>query len=126
VRGRYQVRLGNVIDELASFAEQGLKANVTLMQDAPKSLSIGFGSTQLMKNQPHPNATKVYVNWLMSQKAGATISKTVRGVNSLRLDVPAAYPDLALEANRLNEYIPINTSNCCPLATKPCSSPMSC
>ncbi len=118
VRGRYMVGIGNVTDELASFAQQGLKANVVLLQDAPQSLSIGFGSTQLLKNQPHPAATKVFVNWLMTKKAGEVISKTVQGVNSLRLDVPPAYPDVALDPKRLNEYIPHQYEQLLPMRSR--------
>jgi iron(III) transport system substrate-binding protein len=106
VRGNYVIGIGNVSDELVSFKQQGLNANVALLDDAPPSLSIGFGSTQLLKNAPHPNATKVFVNWLLTQKAQANLVKTVQSVNSLRLDVPPGLPDGVLDPKRLNDYIP--------------------
>jgi iron(III) transport system substrate-binding protein len=106
VRGNYVIGIGNVSDELVSFKQQGLNANVVLLDDAPPSLSIGFGSTQLLKNPPHPNATKVFANWLMTQKAQANLVKTVQSVNSLRLDVQPGLPDGVLDAKRMNDYIP--------------------
>ena len=86
VRGNNVIGVGNVSDEIASFAQQGLKANVVPIEDAPPSLSIGFGSTQLLKNAPHPNATKLFVNWLLS-KAGQTAWVRETQNNSRRLDV---------------------------------------
>ena len=106
VRGNDVIGIGNVSDEIASFAKQGLKANVVSIDDAPPSLSIGFGSTQLLKNAPHPNATKVFVNWLMTKKAQSAIVKAVPAVNSLRLDVPPGAPQGVIDPKKLDQYIP--------------------
>jgi ABC-type Fe3+ transport system substrate-binding protein len=40
----------------------------------------------MIKNAPHPNATKVYINWLLSKNA-ATMWRTATGYPSRRLDV---------------------------------------
>ena len=106
VRGNDVIGIGNVSDEIASFAQQGLKANVVPIEDAPPSLSIGFGSTQLLKNAPHPNATKVFVNWLMTKKAQSAIVKGVPAVNSLRLDVPPGAPQGLVDPKKIDQYIP--------------------
>ena len=106
VRGNDVIGVGNVSDEIASFAQQGLQANVVPIDDAPPSLSIGFGSTQLMKNAPHPNATKVFANWLMTRKAQAAIVKAVPAVNSLRLDVPPGAPQGVVDPKKIDHYIP--------------------
>ena len=105
-RGRYAVGIGNVSDELLVLQQQGVKANVTLLEDSPPSLSTGFGGIQLMKNPPHPNSTKVFVNWLLGQKAQTTIIQTIPQANSLRKDVTPVNKDTVLDLNRLDQYIP--------------------
>jgi ABC-type Fe3+ transport system substrate-binding protein len=45
-----------------------------------------------MKNAPHPNAARVYINWLLSP-AGQTAWATITSNNSRRLDVPIGDPE---------------------------------
>ena len=33
----------------------------------PRKLSLGSGGIQLINQRPHPNAAKVFVNWLLTQ-----------------------------------------------------------
>jgi iron(III) transport system substrate-binding protein len=56
------------------------------------NLSSAFGSLALMNRAPHPNAAKVFVNWLLSRE-GQTLFQKVVSVsgdarNSRRIDVP--------------------------------------
>lgn len=50
-------------------------------------VSPGSGGLGLFNRAPHPNAAKVYINWLLS-KEGQTGFATVNGYISARLDVP--------------------------------------
>ncbi|HZU05247.1 MAG TPA: extracellular solute-binding protein [Chloroflexota bacterium] len=50
-------------------------------------LTAGFGSVAVMNGRPHPNATIVYVNWLLSREGQLAYQKEV-GRNSLRIDIP--------------------------------------
>ena len=59
------------------------------------SLEYGYGTVSMIAHAPHPNAAKVYINWLMS-KAGQ-IEWTKTGENSRRLDVPVADPEIAAQ-----------------------------
>lgn len=43
--------------------------------------------TALFNRAPHPNAAKVYINWLLSQE-GQTLYARASGFVSARLDVP--------------------------------------
>jgi len=56
------------------------------------NLSSAFGSIALMNRAPHPNAAKVFINWLLSRDGQALFQKaiTVPGDarNSRRVDVP--------------------------------------
>ncbi len=114
VRGRYPIGIGNVSDELLYFERQGLQPNVKLLADAPQALSIGFGSIQVLKQAPHPNASKVFVNWLLTQKTQSQIAKTV-AVNSLRLDASPGNPALVFDPKRIQDYVPHQFEQFLPL-----------
>ncbi|HEY7167186.1 MAG TPA: extracellular solute-binding protein [Candidatus Binatia bacterium] len=56
------------------------------------NLSSAFGSLALLNHAPHPNAAKVFINWLLSRE-GQTLFQKVISVpgdarNSRRIDVP--------------------------------------
>jgi ABC-type Fe3+ transport system substrate-binding protein len=50
-------------------------------------MTAGSGNLSIMKNYPHPNATKVFVNWLLGHE-GQTIFTDSMGQGTRRLDVP--------------------------------------
>ncbi len=56
------------------------------------NLSSAFGSIALMNRAPHPNAAKVFINWLLSRDGQALFQKTISvpgdARNSRRVDVP--------------------------------------
>jgi ABC-type Fe3+ transport system substrate-binding protein len=105
VRGRYPIAIGLGNDQLIIFEQEGLKFNVKKLEEGPKGLNIGFGAIQLLDRAPHPNAAKVFVNWLLTQRIQSELSKRVE-LNSRRLDVAAIAPDEVPAPQRLHEYIP--------------------
>lgn len=50
-------------------------------------LTSGTGAFALMKHPAHPNAAKVFINWLLS-KEGQTVASRKMAIQSGRLDVP--------------------------------------
>lgn len=49
----------------------------------------GGGNVMLLNRAPHPNAAKVFVNWLLSREGQLAYQKLVEtGRNSLRIDIP--------------------------------------
>jgi iron(III) transport system substrate-binding protein len=56
------------------------------------NLSSAFGSLALMNRAPHPNAAKVFVNWLLSREGQTLFQKLITlpgdARNSRRVDVP--------------------------------------
>lgn len=50
-------------------------------------LSAGFGGVAVLSRAPHPNATRVYLNWLLSREGQADAIATT-AFPSRRLDVP--------------------------------------
>jgi iron(III) transport system substrate-binding protein len=94
VRGQYPIGIATSVEQLAPFQQQGLGKNIAAF-DAPlahPTAGSGFGTVSLMDRAPHPNAARLYINWLMSKAAQTDWGKT--GHNSRRLDVPHAAPDL--------------------------------
>src|SRR6266850_1194726 len=51
-----------------------------------------FGTLGLVNRAPHPNAAKVFINWLLSRKGQMTLQKimlpTENPIDSLRIDIP--------------------------------------
>ena len=92
VRGRYPIGLGTGVNDLTMFQGQGLGKNV-LPLDAPlahEPLETGFGTISMLTHPPHPNAAKVYVNWLLSKAGQTDWEKT--GFDSRRLDITHVAP----------------------------------
>lgn len=93
VRGTYPIGIGTSFALVQPFRDQGLGKNITAV-DIPLARpgrGAGYGTVALMDHAPHPNAAKVYVNWLLS-KAGQT-EWTKSTENSRRLDVPRPSPE---------------------------------
>ena len=107
VSGRYPIAIGTDPDEVLRFQQQGLGKNVVSFETPMPhpTLDFGYGSVALMANAPHPNAAKVYINWLLS-KAGQTDWGKI-GADSRRIDIPYAVPRLAPQPGVA--YIPEQT-----------------
>jgi iron(III) transport system substrate-binding protein len=56
-----------------------------LKEGAP--VTLGAANVTLVNRAAHPNAAKLYVNWILSKEGGAHYAKA-NGVPSLRVDVP--------------------------------------
>jgi iron(III) transport system substrate-binding protein len=56
------------------------------------ALAVAFGQLSLMNRAPHPNAAKVYINWLLSREGQTAFQRAVSSPgdakNSRRIDVP--------------------------------------
>jgi ABC-type Fe3+ transport system substrate-binding protein len=103
-RGRYPIGLGVPTHVLLLLQNEGVGTNVKKLSGGQQGLTISTGAIQLMDRPPHPNATKVFVNWLLSQRTQAQLSQTV-GLNSRRRDVPAAKPEEVVDPSQLDKYV---------------------
>lgn len=117
-RGQYPLAIGVDVADLKIFQDQGLGLNVQPLPH-PKGipLSIAFGGIQLIDHQPHPNATKLYVNWLLTQKTQTMIAQTI-AVNSMRTDVPPGNPATNPDPDRLASYVPQQTQSMLAVKTQ--------
>ena len=114
VRGRYPIGIALPTDLLKGFIEKGVGKSVKPLDDPTfiESLIPGFGAVAVMSRRPHPNAARVYLNWLLSRE-GQTSWVTKTGTrNSRRLDVPVGNPDNAMKPNK--KYIQAQTEKMIP------------
>ena len=64
----------------------------------------GAGGVMLLEGAPHPNAAKVYINWLLSRSTQERLAKAI-GDNSRRTDVAPADLRTFPDPKRLHQYI---------------------
>ena len=88
-QGRYPVLIGTADFVAIARAKQGVP--ITIVD--PRQLKEGTdvspanGALAWFNRAPHPNAAKIYINWLLS-KEGQTVFARASGYVSGRLDVP--------------------------------------
>jgi iron(III) transport system substrate-binding protein len=93
VRGRYPIALAVNPLLLAQFQKQGLGKNIKLAH-LPELDVVSFSSTVWLVNRaPHPNAAKLFVNWLLTKEAQVHWAREVEQ-NSRRLGVEPGNPHL--------------------------------
>jgi ABC-type Fe3+ transport system substrate-binding protein len=51
-------------------------------------LSTSSGNIAVINRAPHPNAVKVFVNWLLSREGQIAYQTVSRDNDSLRIDIP--------------------------------------
>ena len=101
VRGRYPIAIGTDTTYLIPFQKQGLGKNVVGLEDKIIRLTTGSGTISLLEGAPHPNAAKLYINWLLSQKTQTMLAKNTEH-NSSRTDVPPV--ETAVDPTKLSKY----------------------
>jgi ABC-type Fe3+ transport system substrate-binding protein len=85
--GRFHIYLFATSSDVRDAMKKGLPVGV--LQGLPEEgyMSGGFGHLGLVKQAPHPNAAKVFVNWLLSKEGQLQWQKKSDN-NSLRMDIP--------------------------------------
>ena len=86
--GKYELYLGSALFTLEA-KEKGLPVDI-LSQSMKDGETMGLGGVccvALINKAPHPNATKVFLNWLLS-KEGQMLWQRYSKTNSLRVDIP--------------------------------------
>jgi iron(III) transport system substrate-binding protein len=87
VRGRYPIGIGGVDGgDLVIFQAEGLGRNIQGLH-APESIALNSasGGVALFNRAPHPNAARVFLDWLLSRDNGELWAKAQ--YNSRRTDV---------------------------------------
>ena len=102
-RGKYSILVGTTPDPITEF----MKAGAPLMPVIPKEgtmIEPGAGTVAVMNRRPHPNATRVFINWLLS-KEGQTLYAVTAGIESAREDVSKAHLGAELVREPGKKYI---------------------
>jgi ABC-type Fe3+ transport system substrate-binding protein len=91
--GKFALCIPCVSDEMDRAMQQGLPVRQMVGLREGGTLSSSGGTLTLLQNAPHPNAAKVFVNWLLSREGQMQVQKGRKGrlstsSNSLRVDVP--------------------------------------
>ena len=89
-RGVYPISLGVETEAVITMKEQGLPVEVRAVPDAPSTLSAGNGLLGAMNRAPHPNAAKIFVNWIAS-KEGLELLAKARNKPQTRTDIDESY-----------------------------------
>ncbi|MBI4333921.1 MAG: extracellular solute-binding protein [Chloroflexi bacterium] len=93
-RGRMAIMIGPRKEEAQSFIDAGAPVRYVNFDDGVIT-TFGAGTIGMMKGSPHPNAAKVFINFLLTRE-GQTITAKVGGFPSARLDVPTNFLDPAV------------------------------
>jgi len=91
IRGTHPIVLGAEDADVDKMAKEGMP--VALLQGFPdlhSEISGGYGHLGLMNNAPHPNAAKVFVNW-MASKEGSELYARARGAAPTRNDIDESF-----------------------------------
>lgn len=89
-RGRFAILLFPTLNGIDSAREVGLPVDVVPSQQMKEgyALTAGFNHVHLMNPAPHPNAAKVFINWLLSREGQTAFEKAIK-TPSLRVDTSA-------------------------------------
>lgn len=77
-------------DDVVQAKAKGLAVNVidTSSWKEGAALEPAAFTVVLMDKPPHPNAAKVFINWLLSREGQMAVQKEGESNDSLRVDIP--------------------------------------
>lgn len=106
-QGQYPIALGMPNAELIRFEDSGVNLKMGELAGID-TWSAGVCGLQALEPRPNPNATIVFVNWILSEKVQKKIMAAVQ-LNSRRRGVPFGDPDRALDMEHLDQYMGTQT-----------------
>jgi iron(III) transport system substrate-binding protein len=90
-RGTYPIALGAEDSQVDQLHNEGLPiVPLDTLTDLPGVTSAGFGQVALINGAPHPNAARVFANWLAS-KEGTEIFARAKSAAPLRNDIDESF-----------------------------------
>ncbi|MFQ5853805.1 MAG: ABC transporter substrate-binding protein [Candidatus Binatia bacterium] len=89
-KGKLAITIGVSYYSLAPFLKAGLPMKALPIPKEGTYATGGAGVMVIVKDPPHPNATKVFVNWLLGKEGQEIFSKAM-GHATRRLDVDTAW-----------------------------------
>ncbi|MBI4333077.1 MAG: extracellular solute-binding protein [Chloroflexi bacterium] len=104
-RGKYPIGVGIARDSQRAFEQAGAPIKAITPVEGT-IIGAGSGGVAILKKAPHPRASRLFVNWLLS-KEGQTLASKLWGAQTAREDVPtsALDPDVLRESGA--KYMPV-------------------
>jgi len=106
-RGDQLIAIGHNNPIFSEFVSKGLPLAQLTADDVKEGtyLTAAVGSVSLVNRAPHPNAAKVYINWLLSRGPQTQWSKAA-ALWSRRVDVPSDHldPGFIPKVEKLSTY----------------------
>jgi len=87
---RLSIALGVAYADFLPFIKAGLPVKPLPKPKEGMYVTTGYGGLTIIKNAPHPNATRLFVNWFLS-KEGQEVYTTGMGEPTRRLDVDTTW-----------------------------------
>jgi len=84
--GRYPIAIGLDTTQLDTFKESGVTAKIQRLRQEKATFYTPF-SLGVLKNPPHPNATKVFIHWYFSKEGQEHFVDKLNNYLSRRVDV---------------------------------------
>jgi len=86
-RGIYPISLGAEDADVEKLRKEGIPVSILEnLSDLYPEISASFGQVAMIDNAPHPNAAKVFVNWIAS-KEGNEVFNRAMGTVPTRTDI---------------------------------------
>lgn len=104
--GKYPINLATSTRQATELIAKGLPielAKAALLKEGTW-LTPGGSAVMVVNGAPHPNAVKVYLDWLLSREAQLAHSKAIDH-KSLRVDVPSDFIHPALVPQEGGKYV---------------------
>ena len=90
VRGTYPITLGAEDADVAKMKKEGIPLEILELSDLYPEISASYGQVAIADNAPHPNAAKVFVNWIASKEGNEIFNRTM-GTAPTRNDIDESY-----------------------------------
>jgi iron(III) transport system substrate-binding protein len=102
-QGTYPLLIGSDPQALDEFQRLGYPIEPYFPNDAPTVLTGGYGVVSLVNKAPHPNAAKLFVNWIAGRAGQQAFANAARSV-SLRNDITydSNYPSYVFPRKGVN------------------------
>lgn len=84
-RGKYPVGLAIKGEEITEFKKVGAPLEFIMPKEGTY-VTAGAACLSLVNKAPHPNATKLFINWALTREGGTILSRS-HGYQSARIDV---------------------------------------
>jgi ABC-type Fe3+ transport system substrate-binding protein len=101
--GRYPIAFGLPSATFVDYAARGASLDDFVKVQGLHIWSPGVGAIEYMVKAPHPNASKVFVNWLLSKDTQTVLMQAVK-LNSQRIDVPKGDPSEVVDVKAMGQY----------------------